>query len=165
MPSLDHSFFIKSLMRYTLKLGVLRSGFLRPITDCRSQKAVSANPITDTDLFKPIFLSCRIIYSDDPISICRHLFRAWILFLNGGNSSLRWLLWEDFLIWGVDGGTFRHYNRAVVAEKLTHSTRLISHRSPLPIHLFTTNTTFIHDFDSKSKHCYWKCFVIVIIFL
>ncbi len=28
------------------------SGFLRPITDSRSQKAVSANPITDTDLFK-----------------------------------------------------------------------------------------------------------------
>ncbi len=51
---------------------------------------------------------------------------------------------------------FCFYNRAIVAEKLTHSTSLISHRSPLLIHLFTTNTTFIH-FDFKSKHCYWKC--------
>ncbi len=57
-------------------LGVHRSGFLRPITDCRSQKAVSADPITDTDLFKAIFLSCRIIYSDTPISIFIHLFSA-----------------------------------------------------------------------------------------
>ncbi len=42
--------------------------------DHRSQKAVSADSITDTDLFRVAFLSCRIIYSDDP----RHLFRAWI---------------------------------------------------------------------------------------
>ncbi len=60
---------------------MLRSGFLRPITDCRSQKAASADPITDTDLFKAIFLSCRIIYSDTPISIFIHLFRAWMSFL------------------------------------------------------------------------------------
>ncbi len=57
-------------------LGVLWSGFLRPITNCQSQKAVSADPITDTDLFKAIFLSCIIIYSDTPISIFRHLFSA-----------------------------------------------------------------------------------------
>ncbi len=50
-------------------IGVLQSGFLRLITDCRSQKTVSADPITDTDLFKAIFLSCRIIYSDPQISI------------------------------------------------------------------------------------------------
>ncbi len=59
---------------------------------------------------------------------------------------------------------FCFYNRAAVAEKLTHSTSLISHRSPLLIHLFTTNTTFIHYFDFKSKHCHWKCFFIVILF-
>ncbi len=78
-------------------LGVLRSGFLRPITDRRSQKAVSADPITDTDLFKAIFLSCRIIYSDTPIFIFRHLFSAWISFLKMGgipllgDSCKRWL--------------------------------------------------------------------------
>ncbi len=44
--------------------------------DQRSQKAVSANPITDTELFKAIFVSCRIIYSDDPNKIFRHLFSA-----------------------------------------------------------------------------------------
>ncbi len=83
-------------------IGVLQSGFLRPITDCRSQKTVSADPITDTDLFKAIFLSCRIIYSDPQISIFLiFLFSAWISFLKmGGNSPLRTLLWEDFLIWG-----------------------------------------------------------------
>ncbi len=32
--------------------------------------------------------------------------------------------------------------------------------------LFTTNTTFIHYFDFKSKHCFLKCsFSIVILFL
>ncbi len=46
------------------------------ITDCRSQKAVSANPITDTNLFKAFFISCRIMYSATPISIFRHVFRA-----------------------------------------------------------------------------------------
>ncbi len=46
--------------------------------DHRSQKAVSADPITDTDLFEAFFLLCRIIYSDTPIRIFRHLFRAWI---------------------------------------------------------------------------------------
>ncbi len=51
------------------KLGVLRTGFLRPITDRPSQKAVSAESITDTNLFKAFFLSCRIIYSGDPIKI------------------------------------------------------------------------------------------------
>ncbi len=56
--------------------------------DHRSQKAVSADPITDTDLFKAFFLSCRILYSDDPIKIFWHLFRAWISFLKM-NSPLR----------------------------------------------------------------------------
>ncbi len=39
----------------SLKLGVLRSGFLRPITDCRSQKAVPADPITIPIFLKPSF--------------------------------------------------------------------------------------------------------------
>ncbi len=30
--------------------------------------------------------------------------------------------------------------------------------------LFTTNTTFIHYFDFKSKHCYLKCFFSIVIF-
>ncbi len=71
-----------------LLLGVLRSGFLRPITGCQSQKPVSADPITDTDLFTAIFLSCTIIYSDTPISIFRHLFSAWISFLKMGGIPL-----------------------------------------------------------------------------
>ncbi len=49
---------------------------------------VSADPITDTDLFKTIFLSRRIIYSDDPISSFRHLFSAWISFLKMGEIPL-----------------------------------------------------------------------------
>ncbi len=44
--------------------------------DHRSQKAVSANPITNTDLFKAFVLSCRIIYSDDPIKVFIHLSRG-----------------------------------------------------------------------------------------
>ncbi len=42
------------------KLGVLRTGFLRPITDRPSQKAVSAELIADTNLFKAFFF---IIYN------------------------------------------------------------------------------------------------------
>ncbi len=61
--------------------------------DRRSQKAVSADPITDTDLFKAFFLSCRIIYSDDPIKICRHLFRA---FIENEFPSQVTLVREDF---------------------------------------------------------------------
>ncbi len=74
-------------------VGVLRSGFLRPITDRRSRKAVSADPITDTDLFKAFFLSCIIIYRDDPIKILdiysgpEFPFWKWIPLL--GNSSER----------------------------------------------------------------------------
>ncbi len=68
----------------------------------RSQKAVSADTITDT-----IFLSRIIIYSDDPIKICRHLLRAWISFSKCipflGDSC------ENLLIWGVDGGHFFKY--------------------------------------------------------
>ncbi len=48
---------------------------------------VSAEMITDTDLFKAFFLSCRIIYSHTPIKIFRHLFRAWISFLKMGGIS------------------------------------------------------------------------------
>ncbi len=57
---------------------ILSRGALIRIFDAdhRSQKALSADPITNTDLFKAFFLSCRIIYSDDPIKIFRHLFRA-----------------------------------------------------------------------------------------
>ncbi len=139
-------------------LGVLRSGFLRPITDCRSQKAVSADPITDTDLFKAIFLSCRIIYTpmicpiicDTPISIFRHLFSAWISFLKMGGSPLLGDSCErGFFNLRGGGGRFLDifqkytfispkcliiqcifcfYNSAVVAETLPHSTSLISHR-------------------------------------
>ncbi len=36
--------------------------------------------------------------------------------------------------------------------------------SLLLIHGFTTNTTFIHYFEFKSKHCYWKCFFSIVIF-
>ncbi len=86
-------------------IGVLRSGFLRPITDCLSQEAVSVDTVTDTDLFKAFFLSCRIIYSNTPIRNFRHLFRAWISFLKMGGISL---LWEGiFLIWGVEGSLYR----------------------------------------------------------
>ncbi len=66
-------------LKVLFMVGVLRSDFWG-----RSQKAVSADPITDTDLFKAIILSCRIIYSDTPISIFRHLFSAWISFLKMG---------------------------------------------------------------------------------
>ncbi len=71
--------------------------------------------ITDTDLFKAFFLSCRIIY-DDPIKIFRHLFRAWISFLKM-NSPLRWILWEViFLIWGVEGAFFRHFQNIYLSH-------------------------------------------------
>ncbi len=63
----------------------------------RSQKAVCRS---DTDLFKT-FLSCRIIYNDDPIKICRYLFSSGISFLKM-NSPLRWLLWER--IFHLKGG-------------------------------------------------------------
>ncbi len=36
--------------------------------------------------------------------------------------------------------------------------------SLLLIHGFTTNTTFIHYFELKSKQCYWKCFFSIVIF-
>ncbi len=42
---------VKSVNFLYYEVGVLWSGFLRLITDRRSQKAVSADPITDTDLF------------------------------------------------------------------------------------------------------------------
>ncbi len=48
-------------------------------TETVIQLNLSADPITDTDLFKDFFLSCSFIYSDTPISIFRHLFGAWIL--------------------------------------------------------------------------------------
>ncbi len=59
---------------------------------------------TDTQIL--IFLSWyRIIYSDDPIKIFWHLFRAWISFLEKCNffilkmnSPLRWLLWEGIFL-------------------------------------------------------------------
>ncbi len=160
---------------------MLRSGFLRPITDCRSQNAVSADPITDTDLFKAIVLSCRIIYNDTPISIFRHLFSAWISFLKMGGIPL---LGDSCDNLRGGGGHFLDifqkytfispkcliiqcifvFKIVQLLQKSLHSTSLISHRSPLLIHLFTTNTTFIHYFDFKSKHCYWKCFFIVILF-
>ncbi len=99
---------------------MLQSGFLRPITDRWSQKAVSADKITDTNLFKAFCLSRRIIYSDDPIKIFRHLliFRQIISFLKM-NSPLRWLLWEGiFLIWGVEGGIFYTFFKNIYLSHL-----------------------------------------------
>ncbi len=48
-----------------------------------------------------------------------------------------------------------------------HGLILISHRTALAVcssQLFTTNTTFIHYFDFKSKHGYWKSFFSIVIF-
>ncbi len=70
---------------------------------CSDQDFWGRLPITDTDLFKATFLSCRIIYSDDPIQIFWHLFRAWISFLKM-NSPLRWLLWEGIFFYSRGGG-------------------------------------------------------------
>ncbi len=198
---------------------MFRSGFLRPITDHdhRKQYLPIWSPI-------PIFLSCIIIYSDDPIKIFRHLFRAWISFLKM-NSPLRWLLWEGiFSFEGWRGAFFRHFSKNIfISPKClimqcifvltivqlwhnslhtaqawfhelyvrwptlgSHILRLQCVCSPCAVRkrcrsstdcaftqesatdpwLFTTNTTFIHYFDFKSKHCYLKCFFsIVILFL
>ncbi len=83
---------------------MLRSGFLRAITDCRSQKAVSADPIIDTDHFKAIFLSCRIIYNDTPIILLDIYSVPEFLFLNGGNSPFSDSCERGFFNLRVGGG-------------------------------------------------------------
>ncbi len=54
----------------------------------------------------------------------------------------------------------------VVRKRCRSSTDCaFTQESATDLWLFTTNTTFIHYFDFKSKHCHWKCFFsIVIIF-
>ncbi len=194
---------------------VLRSGFLRrsPIADHRKQYLPIRSPI-------PIFLLCRIIYSDTPIRNFRHLFRAWISFWEW-ISPLGDSCEGDFLIWGVEGEFFRHFfkniylshlnvwscsaflflqscnslHRAqawfcelymrwsfmpgshiglfrlqcvcspcVVRKRCRSSTDCaFTQESATDLWLFTTNTTFIHYFDFKSKHCHWKCFFSIVI--
>ncbi len=68
-----------------------------------------------------------------------------------GDSCERWF----FYLRG--GGAFLFLQ---LLQKSLHTAQALFLRSPLPIHLFTTNTTFIHHFYFKSKHCYWKCFFI-----
>ncbi len=62
-------------------------------------------PITDTNLFKAIFLSCRFI-----VMIQSRFLDIYSVpefhFENGGNSPLRWLLWEDFFYLRGEGGHF-----------------------------------------------------------
>ncbi len=102
---LSKAFIQRSVMPHQRlsKLGVLRSGFLRPITESSICRSPIPTSITIPIFLKPSFFS---VYNYTPIKIFRHLFRAWISFLKM-NSPLRWLLWEGiFLIWGVEGVIF-----------------------------------------------------------
>ncbi len=72
----------------------------------------------------PIFFkACGIIYSYDPIKICRHLFRAWVSFLKM-NSPLSWLLWER--IFNLKGGG-GHFFYIFQKYKFISPKRLIMH--------------------------------------
>ncbi len=72
----------------------------------------------------PIFFkACGIIYSYDPIKICRHLFRAWVSFLKM-NSPLSWLLWER--IFNLKGGG-GHFLDIFQKYKFISPKRLIMH--------------------------------------
>ncbi len=94
-------------------LGVLRSGFLRPITEKQNLPIRSLIPI----FLKHSFLSCRIFHSYDPINIFRHLFRAWISFWKSipliCNSCDR-----GFLIWRVEECIFRHFSKNIYLSNL-----------------------------------------------
>ncbi len=113
---------------------------LRPIADHRKQYLPIRSPI-------PIFLLCRIIYSDTPIRIFWHLFRAWISFLRM-NSPLRWLLWEGiFFIWGVEGAFFFTFFKNIYLSHLN-----VWSRSAF---LFLQSCNSLHTAKPDFESCIW----------
>ncbi len=97
------------------------------------------------------------------------------LFLQSCNSLHTAQAWfcELYMRWtfmpGSHIGLFRLQcvcSPCVVRKRCRSSTDCaFTQESATDLWLFTTNTTFIHYFDFKSKHCHWKCFFsIVIIF-
>ncbi len=69
---------------YICILGVLRSGFLRAITEssiCRPIRSLIRYIFLKLSFYNLLFLSCRIIHSDTPNSIFRHVFSVWISFV------------------------------------------------------------------------------------
>ncbi len=128
----------------------------------RSQKAVCRS---DTDLFKT-FLSCRIIYNDDPIKICRYLLNSGISFLKM-NSPLRWLLWEDFSFEGWRPGQFFFFFTLFKNIHFSHlnvwscTAFLFWHFSKIYIYFFTffKNIHFSHlNVWSCTAFLFWQPF-------
>ena len=60
---------------------------------------------------------------------------------------------------------FTRFTHTPFVHKLCRSSTdcAFTQESATDLWLFTTNTTFIHYFDFKSKRCFWKCFFSIVI--
>ncbi len=145
-----------------------RLRFLRPNlifeADHQSQKAVSANPITDTDLFKSIFyhveLFILILQSVflDIYSGPEFRFRKW-----GEFPSYVTLVRESHLnVWSCCAFLFLELCNCCRKAYTLHTPDFTQGS--------TTDTSVyhkhncIHCFDFKSKHGYWKGFSLWLFF-
>ncbi len=149
----------------------------------RSQKAVSADPITNTDLFKAIFyhveLFILILQSVflDIYSVPEFHFWKW-------GEVPRDSCERGFFNLRGGGGIFRHFFQKYtfishkcliiqcifvftivqLLQKSLHTAQAWIHTGVHYWSICLPQTTFIHYFDFKSKHCHWKCFFVVILF-